>query len=239
MTTTTLTTIDAVTDDAVVTDNDDDNDDDNDGDDDDDDDDDNDGDDDDDDTSTASSEDARLIRQKAKEMLQKCDAHAAKSDGKGMVNESRDDEEDDTSSVSVCSRDVLAPTAVEDNADILKRFILDIIKHCTDILKLKLIILDIIKHCTDILKLMNNVAAPRSTSYSSSGGGNNGDGDRGPGGSGGSPLPQNLRDNPERLAKVSTLFFYDNDFISNCIHILFHLTPLHLQIHSTPSAFLG
>ena len=44
------------------------------------------------------------------------------------------------------------------------------------------------------------------TSSSPSGGGNNGDGNRGPGGSGGSPTPQNLRDNPERLAKVSTLF---------------------------------
>ena len=44
------------------------------------------------------------------------------------------------------------------------------------------------------------------TSSSSSGGGNNGDGNRGPGGSGGSPTPQNLRDNPERIAKVSTLF---------------------------------
>jgi hypothetical protein len=49
-----------------------------------------------------------------------------------------------------------------------------------------------------------------SSSSSSYGGGNNiGDGNRGPsGGSNGgcSPTPQNLRDNPERLAKVSTYY---------------------------------
>lgn len=62
------------------------------------------------------------------------------------------------------------------------------------------------------------------TSSSSSGGGNNGDGNRGPGGGGGSPTPQNLRDNPERLAKVSTHFFMIFHFY--CIHILCdHLTP--------------
>ena len=74
------------------------------------------------------------------------------------------------------------------------------------------------------------------TSYSSSGGGNNGDGDCGPGGSGGSPTPQNLRDNPERLSKVSTLFFYDNDFISNCIHI-FCVEGISSHPPSSPNSF--
>ena len=78
------------------------------------------------------------------------------------------------------------------------------------------------------------------TSSSSSGGGNNGDGNRGPGGSGGSPTPQNLRDNPERLAKVSTLFFYDISFLTAytfCVEgISSHpLAPYLLH----PSAFIG
>jgi len=78
------------------------------------------------------------------------------------------------------------------------------------------------------------------TSSSSSGGGNNGDGNRGPGGSGGSPTPQNLRDNPERLAKVSTLFFYDISFLTAytfCVEgISSH--PLAPYLFN-PSAFIG
>jgi hypothetical protein len=73
-----------------------------------------------------------------------------------------------------------------------------------------------------------------SSSSSSYGGGNTiGDGNRGSSGGGGcSPTPQNLRDNPERLAKVSTLLLYIN-------YDIFHVSKVILVFSSHSPLFLS